>query len=110
MTTDPLNIGSELGEIRARRLCLWLVTLSYIPMMFMTYKWAHEDTVLGVVFVIWIVFLCRTVLQVAFSICPRCGNYYHIRNFFPSYLIHKCVNCGLHINADKNSLKPPSAR
>lgn len=110
MTTDPLHFGSELGKIRSSRMCLWLVTLSYIPMMAMTYTWAHADTVLWVVFGIWIVFLCRAVLQVAFAICPRCGNYFHIKNFFPSYLISRCVNCGLHINADKSSLKPPSAR
>jgi len=110
MTTTPADIGSELGKIRTARLALWLVTFAYLPMMVLTYRWAHTDTVLGVVFVIWIVFLCRAVLKVAFAICPRCGNYFHIRNFFPSYLISKCVNCGLHINADKNSLKPPPAR
>ena len=109
MMTDPSNIGSELGRIRASRMCLWLVGLSYVPMMFMTSRWTHSDTALGGVFVIWIVFLCRAVLQVAFAICPRCGNYFHIKNFFPSYLMRRCVHCGLHINADKNSVKPPSA-
>jgi hypothetical protein len=109
MTTDSLHFGPELGRIRACRICLWLVALSYVPMMFMTFKWTHSDTALGAVFVIWLVFLCRAVLQVAFARCPRCGNYFHIKNFFPSYLQRSCVHCGLHINADKNSMKPPSA-
>jgi hypothetical protein len=109
MTTAASEIGSGLGRIRCCRMSLWLVSLSYAPMMFITYKWSHSDTALAVVFVIWIVFLCRTVLQVAFSICPRCGNYFHIKNFFPSYLIRRCLHCGLHINADKSSVKPPSA-
>jgi len=110
MTTDPSHTGSELERIRACRMSLWLVSLSYVPAMFMTYKWNYSDTALGAVFVIWLVFLCRSVLQVAFAICPRCGNYFHLKNFFPSYLRRSCIHCGLHINADKYSLKPPSAR
>lgn len=110
MTTNQLNTGSELGKIRASRMCMWLVGLLYVPMMLMTFKLTHSDKALAVVFVIWIVFLIRAVIQVAFSICPRCGNYFHMKSFFPNYLLRGCVHCGLHINSDKNSMKPPSAR
>jgi hypothetical protein len=101
MSTDPLYTGPELGRIRDCRMCLWLVALAYVPMMLMTSKWNHSDTALGAVFVIWLAFLCRAALQVAFAICPRCGNYFHIKTLFPSYLRRRCVHCGLHINADK---------
>lgn len=108
--TDSLHIGSELKKIRAYRMCFWLVILSYLPMMFMTFKWTHSDRALAAVFVIWIAFLCKAVLQVAFAICPRCGNYFHIKNFFPSYLRRRCHHCELHIDADKNIMKPPSSQ
>jgi Zn ribbon nucleic-acid-binding protein len=103
MTTDPLHIGPELGKIRASRMCMWLVGLCYVPMMLMTFKWTHSDKALAVVFVIWIVFLVRAVINVAFATCPRCGNYFHMKNFFPNYLLRRCVHCGLHINADKTN-------
>lgn len=100
MAADRLIIGSELGKIRSNRMCLWLVIICYVPMIYITYKWNHSDKALAVVFVIWIVFLCKAVLQAAFVVCPRCGNYFHIKNFFPLYL-RRCLHCGLHINADK---------
>lgn len=110
MMTDPSPIGSELKRIRTYRRCLWLVGLCYVPMMLITSKWNHSDRALAVVFVIWIFFLCRAVLQVAFAICPRCGNYFHIKNFFPNYLMRRCLHCGLHINGDNKTMKPPSSQ
>ncbi len=85
-------------------MCLWLVIISYVPMMYMTLKWTHSDKALAVVFVIWLVFLIKAVLQTAFAICPRCGNYFHIKNFHPRYLMRRCLHCGLHINADKTGV------
>ena len=110
MTTNQLNIDSELGKIRASRMRMWLVSLLYVPMMLMTFKLTHSDKALAVVFVIWIVFLIKAIIQVAFAICPRCGNYFHIKNIFPNYFLRGCVHCGLHLNSDKNTMKPPSAQ
>ena len=110
MMTDPVYIGTELKKIRGQRMYLWLVSLSYVPMMYLTFVWNHADTALFVVLAIWMFFLGKAVLVVAFSLCPRCGNYFHMKGFFPNYLLRRCLHCGLRLNADKESVKPPSAQ
>jgi hypothetical protein len=108
MTTDLLfKISSGLRRIRRRRWYLWLVSLAYVPIMWITLQWTHSNKALVVVFIIWIVFLCKAVLPVAFVLCPRCGNYFHMKGFFPLYR-RRCLHCGLPINADKKTLQPPS--
>lgn len=108
MTTDVSEIGSGLRRIRRRRKYLWLVSLAYMPIMWITLKMTYSHQALAVVYVIWIFFLCKAVLPVAFALCPRCGNYFHMKGFFPVYLLRKCLHCGLHISADKKSAVPPS--
>ncbi len=100
MTTDLSRIGTGLRRIRRRRWYLWLVSLAYVPIMLITRAWTHSDRALAAVFAIWIVFLCKAVLHVAFVLCPQCGNYFHMKGFFPIYR-RRCVHCGLHISADK---------
>ena len=109
MTTDQSRIGPGLRRIRRRRRYLWLVSLAYLPIMLITLKVTHSNRALAAVFVIWIVFLCKAVLPVAFAVCPRCGNYFHMKGFFPLYL-RRCLHCGLHINADRKSTAPPSSQ
>ena len=106
MTMDSDKIGSGLRRIRRRRLYLWLVSLAYVPIMLLTRELTHSNRALAVVFCIWIVFLCKAVLPVAFVLCPRCGNCFHMKGFFPLYL-RRCLHCGLHINADKKTGEPP---
>lgn len=100
MTSDESGISSGLRRIRRRRIYLWLVSLAYVPIMLTTLELTHSNHVLAVVFVIWLIFLCRAVLPVAFVLCPRCGNRFHMKGFFPSYR-RRCLHCGLHITADK---------
>jgi len=106
MTTELSEIGPGLARIRRRRRYLWLVSIAYVPIMWITLKWTHSNKALGVVFVIWVVFLCKAVLPVAFVFCPRCGNYFHMKGFMPLYL-RRCLHCGLHINADKKTFRSP---
>lgn len=100
MSEDFSAIGIGLKRIRRRRWVLWSVALVYLPEMLITLKLTHSGFALGVVFVIWFVFLCYAVVPVAFSLCPRCGNYFHMKGLMPVYL-RRCLHCGLHICADK---------
>ncbi len=102
MTTDESRLSTGLQRIRRRRWYLWLVSLAYVPIMWITLVTTRSNRALAAVFVIWIVFLCKAVLPVAFVLCPRCGNRFHMKGFFPLYL-RRCLHCGLHINADKKS-------
>lgn len=96
------KIEAGLRMIRRQRWLLWGVILLYLPQMWITVKLTHSNRAIGIVFGIWFIFLLKASLQVAFAECPRCGNYYHLKNFNTLY-VRKCRHCGLHINADKKS-------
>ena len=100
MIEDNSDIGAGLRILRRKRWVLWSVTLAYLPQMWITHKMTHSRVALGVVFSIWFAFLCYAVIPVAFAICPRCGNFFHMKGIMPLYL-RKCLHCGLHICADK---------
>ena len=102
MTMDAEKIGTGLKRVRRRRMYLWMVSLAYVPLMLTTLVLTHSNKALTAVFCIWVVFLCRAVLPVAFVLCPRCGDRFHMKGFFP-YYGRSCLHCGLHINADRKT-------
>jgi hypothetical protein len=94
------SLESGLRRIRRRRCYLWMIAAAYLPLMGMTMALTHSNRALIAVYCIWVVFLAKAVLPVAFVLCPRCGKRFHMKGFFPRYG-RKCVHCGIHINADK---------
>ncbi|HTP65606.1 MAG TPA: hypothetical protein VMJ66_09480 [Geobacteraceae bacterium] len=106
MNVDAEKIGTGLRRIRRRRWYLWLVSLAYVPIIWMTLVLTRSNRAVAVVYCIWIVFLAKAVLPVAFVLCPRCGNRFHMKGFFPRYR-RRCLHCGLHITADKKFIQPP---
>ena len=108
MVEDSPGIGDELRILRKKRWVLWSVALLYLPQMWITVKLTHSNFAIYVVFVIWCVCLCYAVLPVAFAICPRCGNFFHMKGFMPRYL-RRCLHCGLHICADKRGTHKSSS-
>ncbi|BEH09455.1 MULTISPECIES: hypothetical protein [Geobacter] len=100
MVTDPFLIGSGLRSLRRRRCLLWAVILLYVPEIWVTLAWTHSGRAALITFYVWFLFLWNTVILVAFTRCPRCRNYYHIKFAFPLYFRH-CRHCGLAIDADK---------
>jgi len=98
--TDLYKIGIGLRMLRRRRKLLWGVVLIYAPEMWLTIRITHSNTIMLIVFCLWFVMLCNAVVLVAFTRCPRCGNYFHMQGFMVVYL-RSCRHCGLYLCADK---------
>ncbi len=104
--TDWAKISQGLKQVRKRRWFLWGVILIYIPAIWTSLELTHSDRATGVVFAVWLVFLCIAVGLAAFAPCPRCGNYFHMNGFIPLYF-RQCLHCGLHVVADKKNKPGP---
>jgi len=97
---EESQYGPGLRALRRQRCLLWGVILLYVPQMWITAQLTHSNRAVGVAFGIWFIFLVKAGLPVAFAPCPRCGNYFHLKNFNTLY-VRRCRHCGLHINADR---------
>ena len=100
MNGDEARIASGLRALRRRRWFLWGVILIYVPMIWLSLELTGSDRKTGVVFAVWLVFVCIAVFLAAFARCPRCGNHFHMHGVIPMYL-RKCLHCQLHVCADK---------
>ena len=106
MAVEPDNSDNSataatmLAMIRKRRWFLWGLILIYIPASVVLLQFTVSNKTLGILFLVWLLLLCIAVVLMAVSKCPRCGNYFHVRDstlsFFP-----KCSHCGLHIRKMK---------
>ena len=96
MASEDVDIRAGLHEIRRRRWYVWLVILVYLPSTWLTLEMTHSYRSTGIVFAIWFVFLCTTMTLFAVISCPRCGQYFHMRNMALSFA-RTCRHCGLHL-------------
>ncbi len=99
---EPSSIPAGLTKIRRKRWFLWLVFLTYIPAIWLTLTWTQSSLFTGAVFGLWLVLAAISGTLVAFTRCPRCGNYYHAKGLLPVW-VRKCLHCGLSIRADKGA-------
>ena len=87
-----------LHRIRRYRLAFWICLLGYIPVFWIVARRARSDWALAVVTIVWAVAVVRIAARIAFSHCPRCGNYFHATTGTPSFwnlLARICTHCGL---------------
>jgi len=87
-----------LREIRRNRRWLWAFILSYVPLFWIGTRLTRSDLAITLVMIAWLIALVHTIALVAFSHCPRCGNYFHATTGTPSFwnlFARKCTHCGL---------------
>lgn len=96
MATDEAGIRAGLSGIRKRRWYVWLVILVYFPSTWLTLEMTQSYRSTGIVFALWLVFLCITITLFAVVRCPQCGKYFHMRNATLSFA-RTCRHCSLHI-------------
>jgi len=94
---DNAALKRGLKSIRRRRWCLWLIILAYLPLMGIAIK-MFNGVLVG--FLFWLVIMFAIAFFAALARCPRCGNYFHMKDMTLLYL-RKCLHCQLHVSADK---------
>ena len=92
------------GLRKIRRARSWLLTLLavYIPLLLIATRLARPRLTITALSIIWTIALGRSATRIAFSHCPRCGQYFHSPGDAPSFrslLIRSCMHCGLPIRA-----------
>jgi hypothetical protein len=94
---DNATLRRGLQTIRRRRWCLWIIILAYMPLMAIAMK-TFNGVMAG--FLSWLVIMFAIAFYTALARCPRCGNYFHMKDMTLLYL-RKCLHCQLHVSADK---------
>jgi hypothetical protein len=100
ISDNPATHATMLAVIRKRRWFLWGLILVYIPASLAALQLTQSYKMLGILFLTWLILLCISVVLLASSKCPRCGNTFHMRNSALSFS-RKCCHCGLHIRECK---------
>lgn len=100
MTTEEVNIRAGLSEIRRRRWYVWMVILVYFPSTWLTLDMTQSYRSTGIVFAVWLVFLCTTITLLAVVRCPQCGMNFHMRNATISFA-RTCRHCGLPLKGER---------
>lgn len=93
-----------LQRIRRWRLWAWIFLLSYVPMVWIVKRTTNSDLAMAPFILVWVVCFVRCISRLAFSICPRCGGFFHSVSGTPSFfnlLAHQCMQCGLPLKADR---------
>jgi hypothetical protein len=98
MTSKALAPG--LSRLRRKRWFLWSVLLTYVPAIWLALELTGSDSGALVVFVLWIAMAAVAGALAAFSRCPRCGEYFHVKGLMPVW-VRKCLHCGLRLTADR---------
>ncbi|HIE06483.1 MAG TPA: hypothetical protein EYP64_00405 [Desulfarculaceae bacterium] len=98
---DFLKFALGLSKLRRRRWFLLGVIMTYVPFIWLSPRLTNLGCQPGKVFVVWFLFVLVSSILVAVGKCPRCGNFFHIKELSPLYLRSRCLHCGLHIKADK---------
>ena len=94
-----------LKRLRRRRWFLWITILVYLPAIWLSLRLTHSDRATFKVFLVWMAFTGVAAYLTAFTRCPRCGNFFHMRGLTPLYL-RKCLHCELHLTADRQPDAP----
>ena len=102
---DFSKFAFGLSKLRRRRWFLLGVILVYVPFIWLSPRLTNLGFQTGKVFVVWFLFVLVSSIFVAVGKCPRCGNFFHIKELSPLYLRSRCLHCSLHINADKKQRK-----
>jgi|ERR1700730_9715323 hypothetical protein len=87
-----------LRKIRRVRLWFCLFLVSYVPLLWLGMRLTHSDLATTLIMLLWLIALVHLVAAVAFSHCPRCGNYFHATTGTPSFwnlFARSCTHCGL---------------
>lgn len=93
-----------LRKIRGLRRRLWAVLLGFVPLMWLTARFAQAGLVFMVVLIVWVAAAVHYAARAAFSHCPRCRNYFHATAGTPSFwnlLSRRCTHCGLPLKSDR---------
>lgn len=98
--TDPIVISQGLAKVRSRRWILWSVLIIYMPVLIVALELGAPGSIMGQLFVAWLVLLCVAVGLATVVKCPRCDHTFHTNG--PTFLpVRRCVHCGLPLHADK---------
>ncbi len=96
---DNATYTAVMKKTRLRRKLFFGTVLAYIPAITTTYIISPTNMAMGTVFGVWVVLLIIVTVLVALSICPACGNYFHLHGM-TLLVLRKCLHCQLHINTD----------
>lgn len=78
MSNDAANIERGLRTIRLRRRIVWLVWLSYLPVMILFWRTFVPTEREGMAAaIVWMVGYAIAGMLVSLSRCPRCGERFH---------------------------------
>ena len=89
----PQEFYGRLAGIRLRRKFLWSVFFSYIPVIWIALKIGGDGLAIGVG-IFWLILASVGGVMVSFSLCPRCGNRFHMKGLSTSWG-SQCVHCKL---------------
>ena len=91
--TTTTEFSERLAGIRLRRTILWTVFISYIPVIWVALKIGGDGLAI-VVGILWLLMASAGGVMVSFSLCPRCGNRFHMKGISTSWG-SRCVHCKL---------------
>lgn len=102
ITLDELHTG--LRMVRRRRWFLWLLILSYVPLMMVALAANDAKRMVVIAFVVWLLLLIVAVAMMALARCPRCGHCFHMSGYL-FRPVRRCFECDLHLTSDKQAKK-----
>jgi hypothetical protein len=91
---DPAIHETMLAIARKRRCFFFGMVIGYLPIFLTTLQFTDSYTWIGTAFLVWLILLCISVVQMACCKCPRCGNTFYMRCSTLSFLA-RCCHCGL---------------
>jgi len=91
---EEQRFDEQLKQIRHKRMQLWAVFISYLPVIGITLSVSEGNLAPAMVCIIWIILAAIGGMRVSFSRCPRCGNLFHMRGAGTSWG-RRCRHCQL---------------